>query len=353
MIDVAQEMRVTMRLAVAVVCLLCLLRGTSTAATTQPAATEHFSTRDVPLLTNRAGGKLHEWLRLYQVEPQSFSYTLQLIQEGEDVEIYRLVFPSPFKSPFPENNVVPAELYLPKERSGKLRAAIVLDILQGNGIVARGLSRGLASGGVAALYVPMAYYGARRPKDRAHERFIDSDPKRVADPARQTVMDIRRARAILSQRPEIDPDHIGITGVSLGGIIASLAAGVDGTFDRVCPILAGGDVASLTFHTRETRVAKERLVARGVDLPKLEELLAPVEPTHFASRLDPSRCLMINARNDEVIPRESTDLLWKAIGKPTILWVPAGHYSAGLFLPTIRRAAVDFLKGNPVDRLEY
>jgi len=315
--------------------------------------TQHSVARDVPLRIDRANGQLRDRLKVYEVEPQSFNYTLQLMDEGDDVEIYRLVFPSPFKSPFPENNVVPSELYLPKQRSGKVRAAIVLDILHGNAIVARGLSRGLASGGVAALYVPMAYYNARRPKDRAHERFIDSDPKRVADPARQTVMDIRRAKAILAQRPEIDADHIGITGVSLGGIIASLAAGVDGTFDRVCPILAGGDVADLTFHTRETSVAKQRLLDRGIDEPKLEELLAAVEPTHFASRVDPKRCLMINAKNDEVIPKESTEKLWRSLGKPTILWVPSGHYSAGLFLPTIRRTAVDFLAGHEVNRLEY
>lgn len=343
----------TIRQAFFLCCLLALLRGTFAGPTTVPAVTERLTAHDVPLSTAGASGRQREWLKAYEVGPHDFTYTTRMIEEGDDVDVYLLDFPSPFKSPFPENNVVPAELYLPKERSGKIRAAIVLDILHGNAIVARGLSRGLASGGVAALYVPMAYYNARRPKDRAHERFIDSDPKRVADPAGQTVMDIRRAKAILAQRPEIDRDHIGITGVSLGGIIAALAAGVDGTFDRVCPILAGGDVASLTFHTRETRVAKERLLARGIDLPKLENLLAPVEPTHFASRIDSKRCLMINAKNDEVIPKESTDKLWRSLGEPTILWVPAGHYSAGLFLPTIRRTAVDFLKGNPVDRLEY
>jgi dienelactone hydrolase len=344
---------VTIRQVVFLCCLLALLSSTFAGPTTGPVVTERLTAHDVPLSTDGASRQQREWLKAYKVGPHDFTYTTRMIEEGDDVDVYRLVFPSPFKSPFPENNVVPAELYLPKERSGKIRAAIVLDILHGNAIVARGLSRGLASGGVAALYVPMAYYNARRPKDRAHERYLDADPKRVADPARQTVMDIRRAKAILAQRPEIDPDHIGITGVSLGGIITALAAGVDGTFDRVCPILAGGDVASLTFHTRETRVAKERLLARGIDLLKLEDLLAPVEPTHFAARLDPTRCLMINARNDEVIPKESTELLWKSIGKPTILWVPSGHYSAGLFLPTIRRTAVDFLKGNSVQRMEY
>ena len=76
-------------------------------------------------------------------------------------------------------------------------------------------------------------------------------------------------------------------------------------------------------------------------------------PLTFAPRIESGRCLMINAKQDEVIPRQCTDALWQAAGQPTLLWVPSGHYSAAWFLPTIRRTAVDFLKGKPVERLEY
>ncbi|HEY2584633.1 MAG TPA: alpha/beta hydrolase family protein [Tepidisphaeraceae bacterium] len=324
------------------------------APATQPTTpVETLTAQDLPLRVDGAAGDTARWLKAFEIPPRQFDYTLQRVEDDERFTAYRLVFASPVKSPFPENNIVPAEFYIPRHSSGAVPAAIVLDIMYGNAIVPRGLARGLAAQGVAAVYMPMAYYNARRPKGDAHIRWIDEDPARSLEPIRQTVLDIRRARAILASRPEIDPDRIGITGVSLGGIMASLAAGVDGEFWRVCPILAGGDLANMIFHAPETRKVRAKLVDKGFDQQKLEPIMAPVDPLHFAGRIDPARCLMINARRDEVIPNDCTLALWQAIGKPTLLWLPSGHYTAAWYLPTIKQTAIDFLKGEPVQKLEY
>lgn len=344
---------------VALVCVASIARGQiapDSAPTTRASAPVHtFVATDLPLDLNGATGELACRLSAFDLKLQRFQYTLQIIDEGLDdnVRVWRLVFPSPFKSPFPENNIVPCEYYEPKHIEGQIEAAIVLDIMAGNAVVPRGIARGLASQGVAALYVPMAYYNSRRPKDRAHARWLEDQPDRITDPPKQTILDIRRAKAILASRREIDPRQVSITGVSLGGIMASMAAGIDGHFARVVPILAGGDLAAMTFHAPETRRARQRLLDKGIDQQKLEALMAAVEPLNFASRIDPKRCLMINARNDEVIPRECTMALWQAIGKPQLLWVPSGHYSAAWFMPTIKQTAIDFLKGKQVRELEF
>jgi cephalosporin-C deacetylase-like acetyl esterase len=197
----------------------------------------------------------------------------------------------------------------------------------------------------------MACYNQRRPKGDAHFGFFIEDPNRAVDIWRQTVMDIRRAKAILATRPEIDPAHVGITGISLGGIVISLAAGVDGEFDRVVPILAGGDIASLTFSTRETRGLRARMEERHITEEQLAKIMAPVEPLNFAARIDSTRCLMINALQDEVIPRAATDLLFNAIGHPQILWSPAGHYSSVFYLPSIQATVARFIEGKPVSKI--
>jgi dienelactone hydrolase len=190
----------------------------------------------------------------------------------------RVTYPSPVRTPWPENDTVPCELYLPRRAAGKVPAAVVLDILDGSALVARALACGLADRGVAALYVPMACYGARRPAGGAHYRYYADHPEKTADNLRQTVMDVRRGKAVLAALPEVDAGRIGITGVSLGGITASLAAGVDGTFHRVIPILAGGDVAAICFHARETRRIREACRAKGITQPMLSAMLKPVEP---------------------------------------------------------------------------
>ena len=48
--------------------------------------------------------------------------TIQLRLEDDFVLGYRVRFTSPVTSPWPENNVVPAEFYLPRHPKGKIRA---------------------------------------------------------------------------------------------------------------------------------------------------------------------------------------------------------------------------------------
>ena len=61
---------------------------------------------------------------------------------------------------------------------------------------------------------------------------------------------------------------------------------------------------------------------------------------------------MVNAAKDEVIPKETTDALNKAIGSPTILWTAAGHYTSVWYLDDIRQRTTEFVQGKKVESLE-
>lgn len=322
--------------------------------TTRPA--EQTLTVTEPSI-NVEGATPEQAKALRQYMPENRKFEVRLI-EGKGQEHYRFLqanFISPLKTPWPENNLVPGEIYLPRKvADGPVIGAVVLDIMDGSAFVARSLARGLAQQGVAAIYIPMACYGARRPADRSHFAYFAEHPEKTPDNLRQTVMDIRRAKAILAALPEVDDERIAITGVSLGGIMTSLAAGVDGTFWRVVPILAGGDIAAICFHdTRETRRIRQACEAKGIDQKRLAEILRPVEPLTFANRIDPKSCLMINALHDEVIPMPTTIALRKAIGMPQMLMIPVGHYGAALFLPNIRQRTIDHIMGKKVTGLEF
>jgi dienelactone hydrolase len=309
---------------------------------------------DLPLNLKGATGQTAEWLKSFAADPATFHYTREAAVESDGLRICNLTFPSPMNTPFESNNSVPAELYLPAHSEGKLPAAIVLDILDGRAILPRMMARALAQRGVAALYFPMPYYNARRPKETESLRqLVEQDPKLVLSPLRQTVMDVRRAKAILATLPEIDAHKIGITGISLGGIMTTLAAGVDGEFYRVAPVLAGGDVATIVFHCREMSRVRKLLIERDVTRDALAALVAPVEPLNFAARIDPRTCLMINADADDVIPKSCTDALRRTIGDPTLLWMPGGHYSAALFLPNVEQKVADLMLGKEVTTLDF
>src|SRR5688572_2138494 len=88
-------------------------------ATTAPARpAQIFKATDFPLNRNGETGELAEWLKPFDRKPETFEYSLQLVGETDIVRFYRLRFPSPYKSEWPENNVVYGELYLPKNAEG-------------------------------------------------------------------------------------------------------------------------------------------------------------------------------------------------------------------------------------------
>lgn len=307
---------------------------------------ETVTATDQPLNRSASKEPADRYLDAFDLPPAKFEYTLQLVSAEETLRLYRLVYPSPEKTPWPENNAVPAEFYLPPDasESAKVPAAIILDIMDGSAILPRMMARAAAQRGLAALYLPMPYYNARRPANDEHEQVLRDDPRRAADGLRQTVMDVRRAKAILASRPEVDAGHIGITGISMGGILTALAAGVDGEFDRVVPILSGGDVATIVFHAHETRKLRAAMKAKGMDRDAAAAALAPVEPVNFASRIGADRCLMINAAADEVIPRATTEALHAAAGGPQIVWLQAGHYTSLTYFPLMQKTVIEFLR---------
>lgn len=318
---------------------------------TRPATpVEQLTAVDLPLKRDAADAKVARHLAIFDLPPEKFAYTLQLVSEEEQFRLYQLVYPSPVKTPWAHNNVVPAEFYVPRGAGpdAKVPAAVVLDIMDGSAILPRMMARAAAQNGVAALYLPMPYYNARRPELDEHEVVLRDDPRRAADGLRQTVMDVRRAKAILAARPEVDANQIGITGISMGGIMTALAAGVDGEFARVVPILAGGDVATIVFHAHETRKLRAVMQAKGMDRDAAAEALEGVDPLTFAARIGTDRCLMINAANDEVIPRVTTEQLHAAAGSPTIVWLPAGHYTSLTYFPLMQKRVIQFLRdGTP------
>src|SRR4051812_3602779 len=67
-----------------------------------PSATapvEALTASDLPLSRGRADGRLGEYFDAFDVKPDKFEYTLQLLAEEESFRIYRLVYASPMPTP--------------------------------------------------------------------------------------------------------------------------------------------------------------------------------------------------------------------------------------------------------------
>ncbi len=278
---------------------------------------------------------------LYRLESAKFEYEMELIHEARSYKVHSVRFLSPLVSPDPENNTVHAEYFEPesKQPAVKRPGVVVLHILGADFALSRYMAARLAQHGVSALFMKLPYYGERKPKG-SDKRFLSIDPERSFLAMRQGVCDVRRAAAWLKSRPEVDPERIGVTGISLGGIVASVAAAIDPAINEGAFLLAGGDLADILWNMPESRKYRELWVASGRNKKDLEALTKPYDPLTYAHRLKGKRLLMIAGKVDEVVPPSSAEKLWKAAGEPPIVWYDCGHYSAaGYLLPAIRRTA--------------
>ena len=262
------------------------------------------------------------------------------------MDISLVTFPSPVETAHPENNTVHTEYFRPLA-PGKHPAVIVLHILGGDFELSRLFCRQLAQNGVAALFLKLPYYGERRPAN-SEMRMISEDPQTTVANMRQGILDIRRAAAWLCGQDEIDENQLGIFGISLGGITSALASTAEPRFQKICLMLAGGDMAKIAWESPEVKDVRERWAARGGSKEEFYQILKQIDPVTYGDRVRGRKILMLNASNDEVIPKVCTESLWHAFGEPEIVWFDAGHYSAIRYIFDALGRVAKFFQSEPV-----
>jgi len=279
-----------------------------------------------------------------------FRYRMELTSTRRGYRIYRLTYPSQVVTPVKENNTVPADYYLPdgiEPGSPRRPAVICIHILNGNYELVRMLCSALASRGIPAVMFKLPYYGERSlPGGR---RELARSPKLFVEALPQGIQDARRTFDVLASRGEVDPERIGISGISLGGIVAATTAGSDPRIHRAVLILAGGDLLGVIHHCREARELSELIKKLPAeDRTKIEKAIDQVDPVRHTpglkDRAAAGRVMMVNASEDNVIPRACTEKLAAALGiSERVVWLRGlGHYTAILALPQTLRKTVDF-----------
>ena len=287
----------------------------------------------------------------FRLESANFPYELEPVLGTPRYTVSRLRFPSPITTLDPENNVVHAEYFSPVGRASKRPAVVVLHILGADFPLSRYMAARLADRGVAALFLKLPYYGERRLAAAGPnaKRFLSTDIERTITAMRQGICDVRRATSWLSSRPEIDAKRLGVSGISLGGIVSSVAVAVDPSIREGAFLLAGGDLSKILWEMPEGAEYRTLWIRSGRSLDDLKKLTDPFDPLTYASKLVGKRVFMMAGKIDEVIPPQSSLALWDAAGRPMIRWYDCGHYSAvGFLLPGIRETVEFFAE--PVEQ---
>jgi dienelactone hydrolase len=247
-----------------------------------------------------------------------------------------LTWTSVVHTPAPENNIVRARLFPPRNQptNGQpRRAVVILPHWNAQPVAYTELARIFARLDIAALRVSLPYHDERRPRELERADFLVSpNVGRTLQSMRQAVLDTRAAVRWLAAEGF---ERIGIVGTSIGSCTAFLAFIHEpqlrtGVFNHVSGYFA--DVVWRGLSTQHVRAGfGDRLT-----LEDLRQYWLPISPLAYIARLAkfaPRPIRFISARHDLTFPADlSQDLIdaLRSTGHPLdVQWLACGHYTLG------------------------
>lgn len=266
-------------------------------------------------------------------------------EAGGDIEVTRVSYLSPVVTPYLQNCTVTAFLFLPKT-PGPYPAMLVehewLPVTLTNEFV---LCATLARSGIAAFLVVQPYSYNRRILPRVPDvELLSGNSRQTVAAVRQAVLDNRRALDWLQTRPDIDPTRMGVVGISLGGILAPLIAGIDHRAKVLVTIVGGADVSDLVYDSFITYGLRPSLLYHRVTFDSIKRDYAPIEPTNWLGGFDSRNALLFNGRFDVFVNPKQARHLANALGGAKIVWIPTGHYGTVFAEKRIETIGTQFVR---------
>lgn len=168
----------------------------------------------------------------------------------------------------------------------------------------------------------------------------------IQDALRDTPAAILLALDWASKEPWVDPGRIELVGVSLGAPFACIAGGMDSRFARVWSLHGAGAPALLLEHSLRKRIPwlpARKVAARALSILAYGGGLAP---ERWVARISPRSFVMVNALDDQRLPRPAIEALYESAQQPKeLVWMEGRHVEPD------RRKVLDELIGIVLARM--
>lgn len=207
----------------------------------------------------------------------------------------------------------------PLADSGRLPLAVILGGHYGSRQAMRFLGE---TPGVMVATLSYPFTGDPRPDALT---FLRDIPK-----IRQAFLDtppaVMLALDYLTSLPDVDPARVEAVGVSLGAPFMCIAGALDQRFARVWVLHgSGGSYVPLEANMKRNIPFKPvRMLAAGIANviiagPKLD-------PVRWVPQIAPRPFVMVNASDDERLPRSAVEALYASAREPKeLVWMSGGH----------------------------
>lgn len=233
------------------------------------------------------------------------------------------------------------ELLLPDGAGPRLKPPVCLLLASGN---EQGFHRRrrtammLLQHGVGALILENPYQGKRRPAHQAG-RAVST----VAEQLLMHWMTIAESRSLLNWLRQDGYEHLGVTGIGLGGFMAAYVGALTSYPLAIVPCSTGMRPSTmLSQSVMSTSADWVRLQAEqqhGTARELMTALLDHCALDHLGAPADTDLAILVGARRDGVVHPSQVEALAKHWGAP-VYWSPGGHFSAAAYRGPIYRDAL-------------
>src|SRR5687767_15082251 len=139
----------------------------------------------------------------------------------------------------------------------------------------------------------------------------------------QLIKDLQRAVDVLRARPSVDDERIAYLGISYGGAMGALFAGIERRIKAVVLVVGDGGLVSHFTGPEDLNFMGDLSCATRVSWFRD---MAPIEPIRFIAHASPTALLLQSGRLDTLVPVADAQALHAAAPEPrAILWYEAGH----------------------------
>lgn len=205
--------------------------------------------------------------------------------------------------------------------------------------------------GCDLVLMTLPFHGARRGRGEfSGYGYFAGGPSRINEAVAQSVQD---ARVLVRWLLECGAPSVGVTGVSLGGLVTAQLAAAEPRLSFAIPNVPVTTLADLVMEWEPMGTVLRMLAKRGGwSLPDARRHLAPSSPLTWDPLLAKDRLFVIGGAGDRLAPPKHARLLWEHWRRPRLHWFPGSHllhFDRGRYLEEVARFLVDadFLRVRP------
>lgn len=176
--------------------------------------------------------------------------------------------------------------------------------------------------GLNLAFLTLPFHGRRNPGSALQPPMPSADVMDTVHGLAQAVWDTRQLLAHLRARTD---RPIGVMGLSLGGLVASLVASVDAPH-AVLLLVPAVDLPGLMAHAAAREGTGGLIGPEGIE--RMRPLYAPVSPLRLEPQVPVERRFVLAGTLDRFArPSSQAIAIWRHWDEPALHWYHGGHAS--------------------------